>query len=232
MAELGRAALLITLGLAVYALVAGAAAAYLGRRRLALSAQNALTAAFLSTLVASGVLLAALVRSDFSLSYVARTTSEALPLQYKISAFWGGQEGSLLFWLAILTACGALAVRLNRAWARDLIVWAVPVFAAVAVFFSFLVVVVASPFATQAAPLDGAGMTPSLQNPYMLAHPIFLYLGYVGLTVPFAFALGSLLSGRVDERWLVATRRWTLFAWAALGIGQLLGSHWAYVEVG
>ncbi|CAN5140679.1 MAG: heme lyase CcmF/NrfE family subunit [Actinobacteria bacterium] len=232
MAELGRAALLVTLGLAVYALVAGAAAAYLGRRRLALSAQNALTAASFSTLVASGVLLAALVRSDFSFSYVARTTSEALPLQYKISAFWGGQEGSLLFWLAILTACGALAVRLNRAWARDLIVWAVPVFAAVAVFFSFLVVVVASPFATQAAPLDGAGMTPSLQNPYMLAHPIFLYLGYVGLTVPFAFALGSLLSGRVDERWLVATRRWTLFAWAALGIGQLLGSHWAYVEVG
>src|SRR5207344_2498403 len=99
-------------------------------------------------------------------------------------------------------------------------------------FFSFLVVVVASPFATQAAPADGAGMTPSLQNPYMLVHPPLLYLGYVGLSVPFAFAIGALLSGRLDERWLVATRRWTLFAWAALGIGQLLGSHWAYVEVG
>ena len=99
-------------------------------------------------------------------------------------------------------------------------------------FFSFLVVAVASPFATQAAPSDGAGMTPSLQNPYMLAHPPLLYLGYVGLTVPFAFCLGALLAGRPDERWLIATRRWTLFAWAALGVGQLLGAHWAYVEVG
>jgi cytochrome c-type biogenesis protein CcmF len=230
--ELGRAALLVTLGLATYALVAGAAGAYLGRRRLAISAQNALVAAFFSTLVASGVLLAALLRNDFSFEYVARTTSEALPTAYTISAFWGGQEGSLLLWLLFLTGFGAAAVRLNRGWAKDLVVWVVPVFAGVAVFFSFLVVVVASPFATQAAPADGAGMTPSLQNPYMLAHPPLLYLGYVGLTVPFAFCLGALLAGRPDERWLIATRRWTLFAWAALGVGQLLGAHWAYVEVG
>ena len=232
MAELGRAALVVTLGLTVYALVAGAAAAYLGRRRLALSAQNALVAAFGSTLVASGVLLAALLRNDFSFTYVAQTTSEALPTAYTISAFWGGQEGSLLLWLLVLTGFAAATVGLNRGWARDLVVWAVPVFAAVAVFFAFLVVAVASPFATQPAPVDGAGMTPSLQNPYMLAHPPLLYLGYVGLTVPFAFALGSLFSGRMDERWLVATRRWTLLAWTALGIGQLLGAHWAYEEVG
>ncbi len=232
MPELGRAALVVTLGLAVYALVAGAAAAQLGRRRLAQSAQNALIAAFFTTVIASLVLVVALLRHDFSVTYVARTTSEALPTGYTISAFWGGQEGSLLLWLLILTGFGAAAVRLNRRWARDLIVWVVPVFAAVATFFSFLVVAVASPFATQAAPPDGAGMTPSLQNPYMLAHPPLLYLGYVGLTVPFAFALGALLSGRLDERWLIATRRWTLFAWTALGIGQLLGAHWAYVEVG
>jgi cytochrome c-type biogenesis protein CcmF len=232
MAELGRAALVVTLGLTLYALVAGGAAAYLGRRRLAFSAQNALVAAFFSTLVASAVLLAALLRNDFSFVYVAQTTSEALPTAYTISAFWGGQEGSLLLWLLVLTGFGAAAVRLNRGWARDLVVWVVPVFAAVAVFFSFLVVRVASPFVTQAAPVDGAGMTPSLQNPYMLAHPPLLYLGYVGLTVPFAFALAALVSGRLDERWLVATRRWTLLAWTALGIGQLLGAHWAYEEVG
>ena len=232
MPELGRAALVVTLGLSVYALVAGAAAARLGRRRLAYSAQNALVAAFFSTLVAAGVLLAALLRNDFSFTYVARTTSEALPTAYTISAFWGGQEGSLLLWLLMLTAFGAVAVRLNRGWARSLVVWVVPVFGAVGVFFSFLLVAVASPFATQVAPPDGAGMTPSLQNPYMLAHPPLLYVGYVGLTVPFAFAIGALLSGRLDERWLVATRRFTLFAWTALGIGQLLGAHWAYVEVG
>src|SRR3970282_520712 len=207
MAELGSAALLVTLGLSVYAPGAGAAAARLGRRRLALSPPKALVPAFSSTLVASAGLLAALVDSDFSFNYVARTTSEALPIQYKIAAFWGGQEGSLLFWLLVLTAFGALAVRLNRGWARDLIVWAVPVFAAVAVFFSFLVVAVASPFQTQPPPPDGTGMTPSLQNPYMIGHPVFLYLCYVGLTVLFAFALGSLLSGRAGERWLGATRR-------------------------
>jgi cytochrome c-type biogenesis protein CcmF len=232
LAELGRAALLVTLGLTVYAVLAGAAAAHLGRRRLALSAQNALVASFFSTLVAAAVLLAALLRNDFSFTYVARTTSESLPTAYTISAFWGGQEGSLLLWLLVLTGFGAAAVLLNRRWARDLIVWVVPVFGAVGIFFSFLVVVVASPFATAAAPADGDGMTPSLQNPYMLAHPPLLYLGYVGLTVPFAFALGALLAGRADERWLVATRRWTLVAWTALGIGQLLGAHWAYEEVG
>jgi cytochrome c-type biogenesis protein CcmF len=232
MAELGRAALVVSLGLSVYALVAGIAAARLRRRRLAFSAQNALVAAFASTLVASGVLLSALLRNDFSFTYVARTTSEALPTAYTISAFWGGQEGSLLLWLLVLTGFGAAAVRLNRGWARDLIVWAVPVFAAVSTFFAFLLVAVASPFALQAAPADGAGMTPSLQNPYMLAHPPLLYLGYVGLTVPFAFAVGALIAGRTDERWLIATRRWTLFAWTALGIGQLLGAHWAYEEVG
>jgi cytochrome c-type biogenesis protein CcmF len=232
MPELGRAALLVTLGLSTYALVAGAYAAHVGRRRLARSAQNALVAAFASTAVAAGVLVAALLRNDFSFEYVARTTSRALPTAYTLSAFWGGQEGSLLLWLLILTGFGAAAVTVNRAWARDLIVWVVPVFAAVATFFAFLLVAVASPFTTQAAPADGAGMTPSLQNPYMLAHPPLLYLGYVGLTVPFAFAMGALLSGKLDERWLIATRRWTLFAWAALGVGQLLGSHWAYVEVG
>ncbi|HUG64172.1 MAG TPA: heme lyase CcmF/NrfE family subunit [Gaiellaceae bacterium] len=232
MPELGRAALLVTLGLSVYALVAGAAAAHLGRRRLARSAQNALAASFFTTVVASLVLVAALLRNDFSFTYVARSTSEALPTAYTISAFWGGQEGSLLLWLLMLTAFAAAAVTLSRRWAKDLTVWVVPVFAAVSTFFAFLVVVVASPFATQVAPADGAGMTPSLQNPYMLAHPPLLYVGYVGLTVPFAFAIGALLSGKLDERWLIATRRWTLFAWAALGIGQLLGSHWAYVEVG
>ncbi|HUF02028.1 MAG TPA: heme lyase CcmF/NrfE family subunit [Gaiellaceae bacterium] len=232
MPELGRAALVVTLGLCLYALVGGALAARLGRRRLALSAQNALVAAFGSTLVASAVLFAALVRSDFSFTYVARSTSEALPTPYKMSAFWGGQEGSLLLWLLVLTGFGAAAVLLNRRWARELVAWAVPVFAAVATFFAFLVVAVATPFATQAPPADGVGMTPSLQNPYMLAHPPLLYLGYVGLTVPFAFAMGALLSGRMDERWLVVTRRWTLVAWTALGFGQLLGAHWAYEEVG
>ncbi|HET9507885.1 MAG TPA: cytochrome c biogenesis protein CcsA, partial [Gaiellaceae bacterium] len=221
MPELGRAALVVTLGLALYAVVAGAYAARNRRRRLALSAQNALIGAFGSTLVASVVLLAALVRNDFSFVYAAAHTSRELPTGYTISAFWGGQEGSLLLWLLILTGYAALAVLLNRRSSRDLVAWVVPVLAGVAVFFSFLVVAVASPFATQVAPLDGRGLNPSLQNPYMMAHPPLLYLGYVGLTVPFAFAMGALLARRTDERWIVSTRRWTLVAWTALGVGQL-----------
>ena len=232
MPELGRAALVVTLGLSLYALVAGAAAAHFRRRRLAASAQNALIAALASTGVAAAVLIAALARHDFSFEYVARHTSEALPTRYALSAFWGGQEGSLLLWLLILTGFATAAVLATRRTARDLLAWVVPVFGLVASFFALLLVFVASPFATQVAPADGAGLNPSLQNPYMVAHPPLLYLGYVGLTVPFAFAMGALLAGRADERWIVATRRSTLFAWAALGVGQLLGAKWAYEEVG
>jgi cytochrome c-type biogenesis protein CcmF len=231
MAALGRAALLLSFGLVVYALVAGSFAAWQRRRRLALSAQNALLASFGTALVAAGVLWTALARHDFSFVYVADHISRHLPLGYRLSAFWGGQEGSLLLWLIILLGYATLAVWLNRR-TRELMAWVVPVLAGVAAFFAFMLCFVSSPFGTAPAPADGAGMTPSLQNPYMLAHPPLLYLGYVGLTIPFAFAMGALLSRRTDERWIVATRRWTLAAWTFLGVGQLLGAHWAYVEIG
>ena len=149
-----------------------------------------------------------------------------------MSAFWGGQEGSLLLWLLVLTGFAAAAVLLNRRGAPELLAWVTPVLALVIGFFSLLLVAVASPFATQAAQADGLGLNPSLQNPYMMIHPPFLYLGFVGLTVPFAFAMGALLARRTDELWIVQTRRWTLAAWTFLGFGQLLGAHWAYVEVG
>jgi cytochrome c-type biogenesis protein CcmF len=230
--ELGRAALVLCLGLALYALCVGAYAAATRRRRLARSAQNALLAAFGTAAVASAVLLSALLRKDFSFVYVADHTSLELPRPYTISAFWGGQEGSLLLWLLVLTGFSAAAVAFARRTGPDIIAWVVPVLGLVTTFFAFMLVAVSSPFATQVAPPDGAGLNPSLQNPYMMIHPPCLYLGYVGLTIPFAFAMGALLARRTDELWIVATRRWTLFAWTALGVGQLLGAHWAYVEVG
>jgi cytochrome c-type biogenesis protein CcmF len=232
MPELGRAALVVCLGLALYALIAGGYAARTRRRRLAVSAQNALLAAFGATLVASAVLLSALLRNDFSFTYVASHTSIELPTGYTISAFWSGQEGSLLLWLLVLTGFSAAAIVFNRRSGRDLLVWVVPVLGLVTVFFAYVLVAVSSPFETQIAPADGAGLNPSLQNPYMMIHPPFLYLGFVGLTIPFAFAMGALLARRTDEAWIVSTRRWTLAAWTFLGIGQLLGAHWAYVEVG
>jgi cytochrome c-type biogenesis protein CcmF len=232
MPDLGRAALVTSFLLLVYASAAGAFAAWHGRRRLAESAQNALVAAFASTTVAVVVLLTALARHDFSYSYVAQHTSRELPLGYTLTAFWGGQEGSLLLWLFVLCGYSVAAVLTARRAGREVIAWVVPVLGLIGSFFAMLLVFVASPFATQAAPADGAGLNPSLQNPYMAIHPPMLYLGYVGLTVPFAFAMGALLARRTDERWIVATRRWTLAAWAFLGVGQLLGAHWAYVEIG
>jgi cytochrome c-type biogenesis protein CcmF len=232
MADLGRAALVVSFGLALYALVAGTAAALGKQRRLADSARNALVACFGATAVAAVVLALALVRHDFSFAYVAAHTSRNLSTVYALSAFWGGQEGSLLLWLLVLSGYGALAVLMNRRLLRDLIVWVVPIVGGISAFFAFVLVAVSSPFRTQVPALDGAGLTPSLQNPYMVAHPPMLYLGYVGLTIPFAFGAAALLSGHTDERWIVATRRWTLAAWMFLGFGQILGAHWAYVEVG
>src|SRR3954466_6990041 len=232
MADLGRAALVTAFLLLVYASVAGTLSAWHGRRRLAESAQNALIAAFGATTVAVVVLLTALARHDFSFSYVAQHTSRELPLGYTLTAFWGGQEGSLLLWLFVLCGYSVAAVLTARHAGREVLVWVVPVLGVVGTFFAMLLAFVASPFATQVAPADGAGLNPSLQNPYMAIHPPLLYLGYVGLTIPFAFAAGALLSGRFDERWIVATRRWTILAWTALGIGILLGAKWAYEEVG
>src|ERR671937_3034664 len=210
MPDLGRAALVTAFLLLAYASVAGMLGAWHRRRRLAESAQNALLAAFAATAVASSVLLAALARHDFSFQYVANHTSRELPLGYTLTAFLGGQEGSLLLWLLVLCAYAAAAVLTTRRVARDLLAWTVPVLGLVGTFFAFMLVFVSSPFATQPPPADGAGLNPSLQNPYMAIHPPLLYLGYVGLTIPFAFAMGALLSRRTDERWIVATRRWTL----------------------
>jgi cytochrome c-type biogenesis protein CcmF len=231
-ADLGRAALIVAFGLALYAVIAGSVAAHDGRRRLHESARNAIVGAFAATAVAALVLLDALHARDFSFTYVAEHSARQLPFPYSMSAFWGGQEGSLLLWLLVLTGLGSLAVTINRDLIRHLLPWTVPVLGGVATFFAFLLVFVSSPFERQTAPLDGSGLVPSLQNPYMMIHPPLLYLGYVGLTIPFAFAAGALLSGRADERWIVATRRWTLLAWTALGIGILLGAKWAYEEVG
>src|SRR5438045_585129 len=164
MAELGRAALVVTLGLCLYAAVAGAYAAARRRRRLAHSARNALIAAFGSTLVAAVVLAAGFLRNDFSLTYVAEHSNRTLGGPYKLSAFWGGQEGSLLLWLLVLTGYAAIAAWLNRG-SRDLVAWVVPVFGGVATFFAFMLCFVSSPFDTAPAPAGGAGRVPRLQHP-------------------------------------------------------------------
>lgn len=232
MPELGRAALIVALALVAYAGLAGGYAAHRGRRRLHESARNAVYGAFGAAVVASLVLVRALVGKDFGFTYVAEHTSRELPLGYTLAAFWSGQEGSLLLWFLVLLGLASAAIASNARLVREVSPWTVPIVASVASFFAVLLVFVAPPFATEAARADGAGLNPSLQNPYMLAHPPLLYLGYVGLTIPFAFAMGALASRRVDERWIIVTRRWTLAAWTFLGVAILLGAKWAYEEVG
>jgi len=179
MAELGRAALIVTLGLALYALVAGGAAAALGRRRLALSARNALVAAFFSTVVATAVLVAGFVRNDFSLAYVADHSSRELPLPYKISAFWGGQEGSLLLWSWLLSVYAAVVAFTNRRRHRDFMPWVLGILGTVQTFFLVLNNFVANPFQMLAtdklivAVPDGNGLSPLLQYPVGLQLPAF-----------------------------------------------------------
>jgi cytochrome c-type biogenesis protein CcmF len=233
-AVFGTAALIVTFALAVYATGAALLAARRRDRRLMQSAANALMAGFATTLAATACLLIALARHDFSIQTVATTTSRELPLQYRLSALWASQEGSLLLWLTVLTGAASLVMLQNRRRNRELMPWVAAVLGGIIVFFSGMVAFVSPPFqqVSGAAPANGSGLDPALQNPYMVAHPPMLYLGYVSVAVPFAFAMAALIAGRTDSRWLVAVRRWTLFAWMCLGVGMLLGAHWAYVEIG
>jgi cytochrome c-type biogenesis protein CcmF len=232
MAALGRGALDLALLLAAYAAIVGALAGVRRDRRLAASARNALYGLLGTVLVADAVLLAAILRHDFSFTVVASNTSRELPTRYLVASFWASQPGSLLLWLTILSAISCVVVTVNRRSHGELIPWLTAILGGVAAFFSLLLVLAASPFATQAPTPNGNGLNTALQNPYMVAHPPLLYLGYVGLTVPFAFCMAALIAGRSDARWIVSTRRWTLAAWTSLGVGMLLGAHWAYVEIG
>jgi cytochrome c-type biogenesis protein CcmF len=203
-------------------------------RRVMRSVQNAFAAAFAAALVAIVALEYGIVTNDYSLNVVAEHTSRKLPLIYKMTSLWASQEGSLLLWLTVLSGAAGVVMYQNRHRNRELVPWVAAVLGGIAVFFAGLAAFVSSPFAHVAGAVqpDGAGLDPSLQNPYMAAHPPMLYLGYVSMAVPFAFAMAALITRRTDSRWLVSVRRWTLVSWTALGIGMLLGAHWAYVEIG
>lgn len=232
MALIGQGALILALLIAIYSAGAALWAATGRDRRLLVSARHGLWAVLALVLIADAIFLYALFTHDFSFKVVSDTSSRSLPTVYLITAWWGSQAGSLLLWSTLLAICSLLGVRSTRNVLGELQPWMIMVLALISTFFLVLLVVPASPFVTQVAPADGLGLNPSLQNPYMALHPPSLYLGYVGLAIPFALAMAAMLAGRTDARWVVASRRWTLAAWGFLGIGMLLGSHWAYTEVG
>ncbi|MEW6232511.1 MAG: heme lyase CcmF/NrfE family subunit, partial [Chloroflexota bacterium] len=233
MPELGNAALLVSLLVAAYAMVAALLAVRKGYGELLQSSRNSVYVVAVFTTIASIALLYALIGRDFSLKYVAEYSSRDMTLFYTVSAFWGGNEGSLLLWAWTLALFATVVVWQNRNRHPDLMPYVMAVIMGTETFFLFLLAFIASPFTRLAVPpTDGNGLNPLLQNPGMFFHPTTLYLGYVGFTIPYAFAMAALITGNLGSEWIRSTRRWTLFAWFFLGLGNLFGAQWAYVELG
>ena len=233
MIELGALALRLALVAAVYAVLAAVAGARLRRTDVVASSRAAAYAVNALVVVATAVLLRALLQHDFSLEYVAAYSSSTLPTQYVAAALWGGQQGSLLFWTLLLTTMSTLVHLQNRDRNQALMPYVTTTLMTTAIFFLALTVFVTDPFERLPVPArEGADLNPLLQNYWMMIHPPSLYLGYVGCSVPFAFGMAALVTGRLGDVWIRTTRRWTLFAWFFLTIGNLLGARWAYEVLG
>ena len=190
-------------------------------------------ASFALIVCAFALLTVAFLNDDFSIAYVAHQSNTALPLIYKISAVWGGHEGSLLLWMLMLTGWGVAVASRSRKLPLEISATVLAVIAAITVGFLLFVLLTSNPFERLlAVPLEGRDLNPLLQDPGLAIHPPMLYMGYVGFTVPFAFAIAALLHGRLDTAWLRWTRPWATWAWSYLTLGIMLGSWWAYYELG
>ena len=234
MSLLGHLSLWLAFLVGLWGAITGFVGGAQQRPDLQQSARNATFALFGALLVAVISLEVAIFRHDFSLQYVASRTSRNLPTFYLWSAMYSGQEGSLLFWAAVLSLFGAMTQLLTSRRHRAYLPYVAAITSLVATFFvSVMLFAPANPFQRAAfTPLDGSGMNPQLQNPGMVFHPPMLYLGYISITIPFAFAMAALLTKKLDADWLVAVRKWTIVSWLFLSIGLLIGMWWAYVELG
>src|SRR5438105_3293796 len=236
MSVIGSFALLLALGLSAYSFLAGLLALFskdASSARLGETARRAGIATFGAVLLAAIVLVTAAFSDDFSIAYIFHHSNRDLPAAYKFAVLWSGQEGSLLFWSLLLAGYG-FVLRLRYKTDQRLFAHASVLIAAVQVFFLLILNFAAHPFAIMQGglPVDGTGLNPLLQYPEMVIHPPMLYLGYVGFTVPFAFALGALIMKYPGEKWIHITRRWTMVTWGFLTCGIFLGAHWAYAVLG
>ena len=235
MATIGSISLQLAFVLAIAGIFIGIYARRNSREDLMEAANRAVIGVGILITIAVIALWRELIISNFQIEYVAQYTSRNTPAQYKISALWAGQDGSLLFWNWLLSIYAVVAVIQNRKRNLNLLPYAVATILAVQVFFLILNNFIANPFEMIPPGFtvpDGQGLNPQLQNPGMMIHPPMLYLGYIGFTIPFAFAMSAMLTGKLDNLWITSTRRWTLFAWLCLSIGITLGGKWAYVELG
>jgi cytochrome c-type biogenesis protein CcmF len=233
MTLLGQFALWAAFILGLWCVVLSFSGRWQGRTDLSATVLRSIYAITGCLVVASLALWKGLVSHDFNIEYVAGYTSRNLPSAYIFSAFWAGQKGSLLFWAVVLSLFSSAAQLLTPRRYGYLMPYVAGVTAAVITFFVMVMLFAADPFERLAfTPADGRGLNPQLQNVGMIIHPPMLYLGYISLTIPFAFAMAALLSRRLDTGWIHAIRKWTLVSWLFLAIGITLGMWWAYVELG
>ena len=243
MADFGNFCTLFALCLSLYALIASLTGAFRRQPRVVRSAERAAYAAAGCAALAFFSLLYLLLADDFSIAHVAGSSSLTLPVIYKITALWGGHDGSMLLWVFFAAVMNVIVLWQNRNRRRDMMPYVLAVLMVNLSFFLTLSVFVSNPFqelvrvfpdgSTQPfIPADGQGLNPLLQYWAMIIHPPILYLGYIGFMVPFAFAVGALVTRQRGEAWIRATRRWTLWTWLFLGIGLIVGGKWAYVVLG
>jgi cytochrome c-type biogenesis protein CcmF len=232
-AAIGHTSIVLALLCALWGILSPFLGARLGRERYFATARIAILAQFLLVTLAASALIFALATADFSLRYVAFNTTRATPLYYRITGLWGALEGSLLLWEWLLIIFSAIVAWVYRQRHQELMPWVLLIFSIVSAFFLIVLGFVSNPFETLSpVPLDGRGLNPLLEDANMMTHPPLLYTGFVGLTVPYAFAMAALIVGKADEAWIVTTRRWTITAWFFLTAGNLVGAWWSYHVLG
>jgi cytochrome c-type biogenesis protein CcmF len=229
-AVLGHTSILLALLCALW----GTVSPLLGpRERVFRFTRLAILAQFVLVTAAASALIYGLVTTDFSIRYVAFNTTRATPIYYRVTGLWGALEGSLLLWEWILVIFSGLVAWIYRDQHKELMPWVLMIFSIVSGFFLAVVAFASNPFETLSpAPLEGRGLNPLLEDANMMTHPPLLYTGFVGLTVPYAFAMAALIVGKLDERWIFTTRRWTIIAWFFLTAGNLVGAWWSYHVLG
>ena len=232
-ADLGYGMTLVALGLALYGGVAAGVGARTGRLALVESAQHAALGVFVLVTSCFALLTYAFLTFDFSVRYVATNTNLGTPFYYRITAVWGALEGSIILWAWMLALYTIILIVRHRVGARELYPWALATMLGILAFFLLVMTFAAPPFQRQVpVPADGRGLNPLLEDTGMITHPVALYLGFTGFTVPFAFAMAALITGRIGDTWLALTRRWTIVAWYFLSLGLLIGGWWSYHVLG
>jgi len=232
-ADLGYGMTIVALGLALYGGISAGVGARTGRLALIESAQHAALGVFVLVTSCFALLTYAFLTFDFSVRYVATNTNLGTPFYYRITGVWGALEGSIILWSWMLALYTVILIVRHRVGARELYPWALATMLGILAFFLLVMTVAAPPFQRQVpVPADGRGLNPLLEDTGMITHPVALYLGFTGLTVPFAFAMAALITGRVGDTWLVLTRRWTIIAWYFLSLGLLIGGWWSYHVLG